>query len=132
MEPHAPPTVFVKSFAHLKRNFFLASMEEIGKLFQWWTVYSGVAPLIMKISLPNKRRQFKNRLFHTPPCSKLAPLSQGGGGSQKIHSINCAKLLTSTVHNNQKTEVPGGYMQFNVEKIFRPLFGVNTCFQTVI
>ena len=69
-------TVLVKSFAHLNGNFFLASLEEIGKL-------------------PNKKRQFKNRFFHTPPCSELVPLSQGG--SQKIHSIKCAKCLTSTV-----------------------------------
>ena len=31
-------TVLVKSFAHLNRNFFLASLEEIGKLWKWWTV----------------------------------------------------------------------------------------------
>ena len=54
---------------------------------------TNIAPLIMKISLPNKRRQFKHRSFHTPPCSKLAPSLRG---SQKIHSIKCAKLLTST------------------------------------
>ncbi len=53
-------TVLVKSFAHLNRNFFLASLEEIGKLWK----------------------------------SKLAPSLRG---SQKIHSIKCAKLLTSTV-----------------------------------
>ncbi len=57
-------TVLVKSFEHLNRIFFLASLEEIGKLWKWWTVY--------------KRRQFTNWSFHTPPCSKLAPLSQGG------------------------------------------------------
>ncbi len=57
-------TVLVKSFADLNRNFFLASLEEIGKLSKWWTVYSGIL------------------------------LS---GGSQKIHSIKCAKLSTSTV-----------------------------------
>ena len=35
-------TVLVKSFAHLNGNFFLVSLEEIGKLWNWWTVYSGV------------------------------------------------------------------------------------------
>ena len=28
-------TVLVKSFAHLNRNFFLASLGEIGKFLQW-------------------------------------------------------------------------------------------------
>ncbi len=57
-------TVLVKSFAHLNRNFFLASLEEIGK------------PIV-------------NPMFKVSP-----PLS---GGSQKIHSIKCVKLLTGTV-----------------------------------
>ncbi len=38
-------------------DFFLASLEEIGKLWKWWTIYS---------------------YFHTAPCSKLTPLPQGG------------------------------------------------------
>ncbi len=67
-------TVLVKSFAHLNRNFFLASLEEIGKLLQWWTVLYST---MFKVS---------------PPLS---------GGSQKIHSIKCAKLLTSTVKHGQ-------------------------------
>ncbi len=37
---HMTTTVLVKSFAHLNRNFFLASLEEIGKLLQWWTLHS--------------------------------------------------------------------------------------------
>ncbi len=41
------PTVLVKSFAHLIGRFFLASLEEIGKLWNWWTVYSGVLQLIV-------------------------------------------------------------------------------------
>ncbi len=75
-------TVLVKSFAHLHGNFFLASLEEIGKLWKWWTVYSG--ELIFSYST----------MFKVSP-----PLS---GGSQKIHSIKCAKLLTSTVHAVRK------------------------------
>ncbi len=55
--PMATTTVLVKSFAHLNGNFFLAFLEKIGKLWKGWTVY---------------------RSFHTPPFSKLAPLSQGG------------------------------------------------------
>ena len=58
-------TVLVKSFAHLNGNFFLAFLEEIGKLWKGWAVYSEVL-------------QFKNWFFHTPLCSELAPLSQGG------------------------------------------------------
>ncbi len=77
MWPDFLSTVLVKSFAHLNRIFFLASLEEIDKLWKWWTVY---------------------RSFHTPPCSKLAPLSHWG--SQKIHSIKYAKLLTSTVYGS--------------------------------
>ncbi len=38
-------TVLVKSFAHLNGNFFLDFMEEIGKLWKGWTVYSGVLQL---------------------------------------------------------------------------------------
>ena len=38
-------TVLVKSFAHLIGIFYLASLEEIGKLWKWWTVYSGVLQL---------------------------------------------------------------------------------------
>ncbi len=83
----------VKSFAHLNRIFFLTSLEEIGKL-------SNIAPLIMKKSHPNKKRQFNNWSFHTPPCSKLAPSRRG---SQGIHSTKCAKLLTSTVHLSKWT-----------------------------
>ncbi len=38
-------TVLVKSSAHLNGIFFLASLEEIGRLWKWWTVYSGVLQL---------------------------------------------------------------------------------------
>ncbi len=38
-------TVLVKSFAHLNGILFLASLEAIGKLLKWWTVYSGVLQL---------------------------------------------------------------------------------------
>ncbi len=38
-------TLLVKSFAHLNGIFALASLEEIGKLWKWWTVYSGVPQL---------------------------------------------------------------------------------------
>ncbi len=38
-------TVLVKSFAHLNGNFFLAFLEEIGKLWKGWPVYSGVLQL---------------------------------------------------------------------------------------
>ncbi len=41
-------TVLVKSFAHLNGIFFLASLEEIGELWKWWTVYSGVLQLTDK------------------------------------------------------------------------------------
>ncbi len=66
-------TVLVKSFAHLNGIFFLASLEAIGKLWKWWTVYSGV--------------------LHTTPCS-----NPPAGGSQESHNTKCAKPLTSTVH----------------------------------
>ncbi len=61
--------------------------DSYGKVrkMQFWFSYgpftlSNIAPLIMRISLPNKRWQLKNRSFHTSPCSKLAPLSQGVDG----------------------------------------------------
>ncbi len=62
-------TVLVKSFSHLNGNFFLASLEEIGKLWKWWTVCS----TFFKVSSPR------------------------AGGSQEGHNLKCAKLLTSTV-----------------------------------
>ncbi len=40
-----PYTVLVKGFTHLNGIFFLASLEEICKLWKWWTVYVGVLQL---------------------------------------------------------------------------------------
>ncbi len=74
------PTVLVKSFAHLNRNFFLASLEEIDKLWKWWTSMFKVSP----------------------------PLA---GGSQKIHSIKCAKLLASTVFPTITGLIKGGHSE---------------------
>ncbi len=61
-------TLLVKRFAHLNMYFFLASLEERGKLWKW---------LLVSCSIMSKV---------SPPPS---------GGSQEI---KCAKLLTSTVH----------------------------------
>ncbi len=45
LKPKIKCTVLVKSFAHLNGIFSLASLEEIGTFYKWWTVYSGVLQL---------------------------------------------------------------------------------------
>ncbi len=57
-------TVLVKSFTHLNGIFFLVSLEELGKLWKWWTVYRGVShSTLFKIS-PPPRRGVTGRSLH--------------------------------------------------------------------
>ncbi len=67
-------TVLVKSFAHLNRICFLASLEEIGKFWKWWTVYSGVLQLthfwgmiickVFWVTLVEVEACLKNKIAH--------------------------------------------------------------------
>ncbi len=66
-------TILVKSFAHLNGIFCLACLEEIGKLWKWWTI--------------------------TPPCSKLAPLEQGAHKKVKMCETFDQHCIVVTSHN---------------------------------
>ena len=85
-------TVLVKNFAHLNKNFFLASLEERDKHWKWLTVNSGVLQLanFWWMNISNGFWVIPVRIGHDPGSLTLV---QGHHKKSRIYS--CIVFIVS-------------------------------------